>query len=93
MGNILTVSWAEVRYTAMIYGVTGLFHYIFRKKFLLISMDSEAAEKQGLSIRFWDLLFYASFGFVVTSSVAISGVLLAFCYLSSFRLSRQEDLS
>ncbi|HYL77963.1 MAG TPA: iron chelate uptake ABC transporter family permease subunit [Bryobacteraceae bacterium] len=52
-----------------------------RKKFLLISMDSEAAEKQGLSIRFWDFLFYASFGFVVTSSVAIAGALLVFCYL------------
>ena len=30
---------------------------------------------------FWDFLFYASFGFVVTSSVAIAGVLLVFCYL------------
>ena len=44
-------------------------------------MDPEAAEARGLSIRFWDFLFYASFGFVVTSSVAIAGVLLVFCYL------------
>jgi zinc/manganese transport system permease protein len=35
----------------------------------------------GMSVRFWDLLFYGSFGFVVTSSVAIAGVLLVFCYL------------
>jgi zinc/manganese transport system permease protein len=34
-----------------------------------------------MSIRLWDFLFYASFGFVVTSSVAIAGVLLVFCYL------------
>ena len=34
-----------------------------------------------MSVRFWDFLFYASFGFVVTSSVAIAGVLLVFCYL------------
>src|SRR5437660_5215193 len=65
----------------MIFGVIGLFHYIFRKKFLLISMDPQEAEAQGLSVRFWDFLFYASFGFVVTSSVAIAGVLLVFCYL------------
>ena len=32
-------------------------------------------------MRFWDFLFYASFGFVVTRSVAIAGVLLVFCYL------------
>jgi zinc/manganese transport system permease protein len=81
VGNILTVSWPEVRHTAIIYGLIGLFHYIFRKKFLLISMDPEKAEAQGLSVRFWDFLFYASFGFVVTSSVAIAGVLLVFCYL------------
>src|SRR5690242_12531498 len=81
VGNILTVSWHEVRVTAMVYGVIGLFHYLFRKKFLLISMDPQKAEAQGISIRFWDFLFYASFGFVVTSSVAIAGVLLVFCYL------------
>src|SRR6266404_6069323 len=57
------------------------FHYVFRKRFLLISIDPKAAEAQGISIRLWDFLFYASFGFVVTSSVAIAGVLLVFCYL------------
>src|SRR6185369_14595184 len=53
----------------------------FRKKFLAISLDHDNAVAQGLSVRFWDFLFYASFGFVVTSSVAIAGVLLVFCYL------------
>ncbi len=81
VGNILAVSWFEVAKTAILYGAIGLFHFIFRRKFLLISMDPEAAEKEGISIRFWDFLFYASFGFVVTSSVAIAGVLLVFCYL------------
>jgi zinc/manganese transport system permease protein len=70
-----------VRTTAMVYGLIGVFHYVFRHKFLLISTDPAGAEKQGLSVRFWDFLFYASFGFVVTSSVAIAGVLLVFCYL------------
>jgi zinc/manganese transport system permease protein len=81
VGNILAVSWAEVRKTAILYGVIGIFHYIFRKKFLLISMNHEKAEQTGINVRFWDFLFYASFGFVVTSSVAIAGVLLVFCYL------------
>jgi len=81
VGNILTVSWWEVEKTALLYGAIGLFHYIFRRKFLLISMDPDAAEAQGISTRFWDFVFYASFGFVVTSSVAIAGVLLVFCYL------------
>src|SRR5437868_11961463 len=81
VGNILAVSWPEVGKTAILYGAIGLFHYIFRHKFLLISTDPAAAEVRGMNIRFWDFLFYASFGFVVTSSVAIAGVLLVFCYL------------
>ncbi len=81
VGNILAVSWPEVGKTALLYGVVGIFHYVFRHRFLAISMDPERAEAEGISIRWWDFLFYASFGFVVTSSVAIAGVLLVFCYL------------
>ena len=81
VGNILAVSWPEVAKTAVLYGAIGLFHYVFRRKFLAISMDHTGAVDRGVSVRFWDFLFYASFGFVVTSSVAIAGVLLVFCYL------------
>src|SRR5207244_5308132 len=81
VGNILAVDRQEVLKTAMLYGAIGLFHYIFRHRFLMVSTGPAAAEAQGMSIRFWDFLFYASFGFVVTSSVAIAGVLLVFCYL------------
>jgi len=81
VGNILAVSWSEVGKTAALYGAIGMFHYVFRRKFLAISIDPKAAAAQGISIRFWDFLFYASFGFVVTSSVSIAGVLLVFCYL------------
>src|SRR2546426_5488962 len=73
VGNILTVSWFEVGKTAGLYGLIGLFHFLCRRKFLLISMDPEKAEAQGINTRLWDFLFYASFGFVVTSSVAIAG--------------------
>ena len=81
VGNILAVSSSDVAWTAVLYALIGLFHFLFRKKFLLISTDPKAAEAQGLSIKFWDFLFYASFGFVVTWAVAIAGVLLVFCYL------------
>ena len=81
VGNILAVSWADVRETALLYGAIGLFHFIFRKKFLLISMNHGKEENLGFNVRLWDFAFYASFGFVVTSSVAIAGVLLVFCYL------------
>ena len=81
VGNILSVQWPEVWLTAAIYIAIGLFHFVFRKRFLEISLDPEAVAARGISVRFWDFLFYASFGFVVTRSVAIAGVLLVFCYL------------
>jgi len=81
VGNILSVSWPELGKTAVLYSLVGLFHYVFRRRFLLISMNEQEAEKQGVNVRLWDFLFYVSFGFVVTSSVAIAGVLLVFCFL------------
>ena len=81
VGNILAVSWTVVGKTALLYSALGVFHYVLRGKFLAISMDPVRAEESGMSIRFWDFLFYASFGFVVTWSVSIAGVLLVFCYL------------
>jgi zinc/manganese transport system permease protein len=81
VGNILAVSWPEVGKTALLYGAIGIFHFIYRHQFLAISLDHAAAEASGLSTKLWDFLFYASFGFVVTSSVSIAGVLLVFCYL------------
>jgi zinc/manganese transport system permease protein len=81
VGNILAVSWDDVWHTAALYGAVGIFHYLFRLQFLQISIDRSGALARGMPVRLWDFLFYASFGFVVTSSVAIAGVLLVFCYL------------
>jgi zinc/manganese transport system permease protein len=81
VGNILSVSWRELAKTAVLYALVGAFHYVFRRRFLTISMNEPEAERLGWNIRFWDFLFYMSFGFVVTSSVAIAGVLLVFCFL------------
>ena len=81
VGNILSVQWPEVQRTAIIYAALAIFHVVFRKRFLEITADPHGAAARGVSVRFWDFLFYASFGFVVTRSVAIAGVLLVFCYL------------
>jgi zinc/manganese transport system permease protein len=82
VGNILAVSRHDVIKTALLYGAIGLFHFIFRKRFLAISLHHDDNDRDlGFNVQWWDFLFYASFGFVVTSSVAIAGVLLVFCYL------------
>src|SRR5919204_61406 len=81
VGDVLLVSFPTVVHMALLYGSIGIFHVIFRKKFLAISIDPESAEAAGLNIRFWDTLFYMSFGVVIAKSVAIVGVLLVFSYL------------
>jgi len=80
-GSILWVSGATVASTAGLYALIGLFHYRFRRQFFALSMDHDKALAEGLNVKFWDFLFYVSFGFVVTSSVAIAGILLVFSYL------------
>ena len=72
---------AGLRLEVIRYLAIGIFHWVYRKRFLEISIDAKAVAARGVSVRFWDFLFYASFGFVVTRSVAIAGVLLVFCYL------------
>ncbi len=80
-GNILLIRIPEILKILGIYSAVGLFHAVFRKQFLLISRDPAGAYRQGLRVRFWDFLFYVSFGIVVTSSVKIAGVLLVFSFL------------
>jgi len=81
VGSILSVSGAEVLKVAALYSAVGVFHWLCRRPFFLISVDAAAAYREGLAVRWWDFLFYASFGVVVTSSVRVAGVLLVFSYL------------
>jgi zinc/manganese transport system permease protein len=81
VGSLLAVRGPEVLKVAVLYALIGGLHWLCRKPFFLISTDPDAAYAQGLHVRLWDLLFYASFGVVVTSSVRIGGVLLVFSYL------------
>jgi len=81
VGAILWVTWADVAKIAGIYFLVGIFHWVFRNRFLSLSFDGDRAVHEGWSIRGWDFLFYASFGIVITQSVQIAGVLLVFSFL------------
>jgi zinc/manganese transport system permease protein len=81
IGNILLVTPREVWERFALFVAVGVFHFVFRKNFLLVSYDRNGAYQKGLRVRWWDFLFYAVFGLVVTSFVRIAGVLLVFSYL------------
>jgi zinc/manganese transport system permease protein len=80
-GSILWVKWETIRDAAIVYSFIGIFHYIYRKQFILISENPDEAYKKGMNVRFWDFLFYVSFGVVITHSVGTAGVLLVFVFL------------
>jgi zinc/manganese transport system permease protein len=81
IGDVLLVTPAQVLRTFGLYLVIGAIHFAWRRKFLMISFEPERAAAEGVSIRWWDFVFYALFGWVVTSFVQIGGVLLVFSFL------------
>jgi zinc/manganese transport system permease protein len=76
VGQVLWVSWHDVAKTAIIYSVVGLLHFVFRRQLLNVSFGREQTRRG-----FWDFVFYALFGIVITSSVGVAGVLQVFAYL------------
>ncbi len=81
VGNLLAVTPHEVIKMAILYSLIGGVHWYWRKPFLAISTNQSEAFNTGYNVLWWDFLFYGTFGFVVTSSVAIAGVLLVFSFL------------
>lgn len=81
VGDLLTVTDKEIWRTAALYAVIGVVHFIFRKQFIRLSFDHEHAAAGGIPVHFWDFLFYALFGLIVTSFVQVGGVLMVFSYL------------
>lgn len=82
VGELLNLQKSEqVLKPFVLFVVIAVVHFVFRKKFLMISFEPESAEAEKLSVRGWDFLFYALFGIVVTTFVHIGGVLLVFSYL------------
>ena len=80
VGNLLATSPREVLDLAALYLVIGGLHFAWRKPFFAVTHGNTAGMTAG-AIRWWDFLFYVTFGLTVTWSVAVAGVLLVFSYL------------
>jgi len=76
-GTLIWVDWQTIGVMAGVYAIIGVFHYILRHKFLVVTLEPERADNLPL----WDFLFYVSFGIVISFSVEIAGVLVVFSAL------------
>ena len=81
VGSLFTVEPRHVAIVALLYAGVSLVHVLLRKPFFEITNDPQAARAGGRHVFWWDFLFYATFGIVVTSAVQIVGVLLVFGFL------------
>src|SRR5947207_8203642 len=68
-GNILTSGLYDAAVIVPLYAAVGLLHWLLRRRLT------------GAGSLVWEFVFYATFGLVVTSSVALAGVLLVFAFL------------
>ena len=78
VGTLYTVDPAHIARVAALYAAIGILHFVLRRQFFEITNDPQGAKARGRRLFLWDLLFYATFGLVVTSAVQIAGVLLVF---------------
>ena len=81
-GSILWATWGDILLCAALFGGVGIFHVLFRRRFMYISDNYTSLHKaEGKGPALWDFLFYASLGLVITFSVKIAGVLVIFSFL------------
>jgi len=72
-GNILTSGTSDLSAIVPLYAAIGLVHWL--------AWSRLAPAPAGHASWLWEFVFYATFGVVVTSSVALAGVLLVFSFL------------
>ncbi len=76
-GTLIWVTWPQILRMAAVYVGLGVFYYVFRRRFVALSLLDDTVNQA----RLWDFLFYVPFGIVISFSVAIAGVLTVFCAL------------
>jgi zinc/manganese transport system permease protein len=81
VGSLFTVDPKHVLRVTILFAAMGLVHFLLRRPFFEITNDPAGAAARGRNVFLWDLLFYATFGCVVTSAVQMAGVLLVFGFL------------
>ncbi len=79
-GSILWVRWSQILELTIVFGLIGLFHYLFRAKFISLTDNYNNGPDNSYSM-LWDFLFYTTFGVAVVHSVRVGGILTVFAFL------------
>jgi zinc/manganese transport system permease protein len=80
-GNLLWVTGRDILWSVVAFCPVGICLYVFRKPLSAASEDYTAAAAQGLSVVWWDFLFYMLLGVVITLAVQVAGIVTVFAFL------------
>jgi len=80
-GSLLWTDWRQIITSLIVFSVIGCAFYLIRKPMNEISNGSQQDRTEGLRVVFWDFVFYALLGVVITLSVQVGGVVVVFAYL------------
>lgn len=77
-GEILAISEEGILAIVLFFGLALILIFLFRRDFLLISFDREAAVSLGKKVLFWDILLYLLLGAAISVGVLTVGPLVVF---------------
>ena len=81
-GNILSVSWEQIRLVSIVFGAILLLQLVFFRKFFDLTESFENGINHLVGIfNVWNFLFYISIGLAIVFAVKINGVIPVFSYL------------
>jgi len=81
-GSVFTVTTAQIVTMAIVFGIIGVTHFIFRKKFFELTEKFENHEVEDIGVfNLWNFLFYLSIGLSIVLALRIAGVIPVFSYL------------
>jgi len=80
-GKLLWVTQQHIVLCLVVFTAVAFCIHIFRKPLFRISENYEGAITQGLKVIWWDFVFYALLGVVITLAVRVTGIVTVFSFL------------
>ena len=80
-GSLLWTGWGQIITSLVVFSVVGVCFYLIRKPIIEISNSYQKGTSTSLRVVFWDFVFYALLGVVITLSVQIGGIVVVFAFL------------
>ena len=81
-GSLFTVTNNQILGMAVVFGLLGVVHFIFRKQFFAITEKFKNKDVDDIGVfNLWNFLFYISIGLAIVLAVRAGGVIPVFTYL------------